>query len=744
MLGLLPAARRVRSHSGIAVASVLAVTQRIELPLVALWLALAGGLAAITSQVADWYVMTDELLYERLAISIASLSSPLPYIHGELIGNVNQLYPLLLAPLFHDRLVPPALHDAHVLNAFVMSSVCLPTFLLARDVTGSKRLSYVVASLSVCIPWIPLSSMLMTEVAAYPAFVWAVLAVYRAAVSPRPRNDVVMVVALALATLARTQFLVLFIVVPVAFYLHELAYTQSRSPLSRVRVAGRKVVEAHRPLAGAFAVLVIAVVVLLAVGRLSSALGTYSVTAEGNILPNGMGRSLLEHLAPLGLGLGILPFVLGVAWLFATFVRPRAREEHAFAVISIVTFAALLVEVTSYDLRFGQGRLHDRYLFYVVPLVLISFAAMLRSELRPQGSLLVSAGLLAFAFSFVPVVRYEKFNVDSPVAVLNGSLLDAGGSVNGARVLLVLALLVFILLFLLGKIFLRRAQLVFVVVLLGGVLISAETGLAFDRLLTVDGTSGRPITLDQGVVFDWIDRKVGPGTRVTMVPYPFLYGNYWENVAYWWNVEFWNGSVQRAAVYEGAFTGTPETFPTTELTFDRATGRANVSPSRYAVQGIAETRFRLAGTDLGEDRGVALIAADKPWRAEWVAYDLYRDGWTIPKVVGRIRVFAPPGQTAPTRRFLTISVRAPDDVPPRPFRIVSNTSNWAADAGEQPMSQQISVCVPARGFADVQIHASRYSPIYGDPRSERSFVSYARSGGVLVTGIALADETGPC
>jgi hypothetical protein len=44
----------------------------------------------------------------------------------------------------------------------------------------------------------------------------------------------------------------------------------------------------------------------------------------------------------------------------------------------------------------------------------------------------------------------------------------------------------------------------------------------------------------------------------------------------------------------------------------------------------------------------------------------------------------------------------------------------------------------------VQVHAPRYSPIYGDPRSEASFVSYARSGGVLVTGIALADETRPC
>ncbi len=738
-----PAARELPQRDGV-IAAAITGARRIELPLVALWFALAGGLAILTSQVADWYVMTDELLYERLAISIGNLGSPLPQIHGELIGNVNQLYPLLLAPLFHDRLVPPALLDAHVLNAIVMSSACLPTFLLARAVTESRRLPYLVAALSVCIPWIPLSSMLMTEVVAYPAFVWAMLAVYRAAASPRWQNDVVMIVALGVATLARTQFLILFLVVPLAFYLHELAFTAAPSRLSRIRVAGRRLVDLHRPLAIAYAALVVAAVVLLALGRLSSALGTYSVTAEGNILPSGMGRSLLEHLAPLGLGLGILPFVLGVAWLFANFVRPRTREQHAFAAIAVVTFAALLVEVTSYDLRFGQGRLHDRYLFYVVPLVLIAFAAALRAERRPHWSLYISATLMASAFSVVPVVRYDKFNVDSPVAALNDALLDAGGSVDGARVLLGLATIVLLLLFLLAAVFLRRAQLAVAVLVFAVVAVSSETALVFNRLLTVDGTSGRPITLEQGHVFDWIDRKVGPEAKVTMVPYPFLYGNYWENVAYWWNVEFWNASVQRAATYEQAFTGTPETFPVTALTFDRTTGRANVSTSGYAVQAIAETRFRLAGSELGQDRGVALIAVDRPWRAAWLGFDLYRDGWTVPKAVGKIRVFAAPGQTEPTMRFLTISVRGPTDVPPRPFRVESNTSNWAAEAGEQPTSKQISVCVPARGFADVQVHAPRYSPIYGDPRSEASFVSYARSGGVLVTGIALADETGPC
>jgi hypothetical protein len=197
-------------------------------------------------------------------------------------------------------------------------------------------------------------------------------------------------------------------------------------------------------------------------------------------------------------------------------------------------------------------------------------------------------------------------------------------------------------------------------------------------------------------------------------------------------------------VYEDAFTGTPETFPTVPLDVDRRTGRVNASPSDYVVQGIAETRFRLSGKLLDEDRGAALIRARRPWRADWLAFGLYRDGWTIPKVTGTIRVFSTPGQTEPQRRYLTISVRGPQDVPPRPFRFLSNADDWRGETNADGTSRQISVCVPPGGYGDVSVDAPRYSPIYGDPRAEASFVSYARSGGVLVTGIALADETGAC
>jgi len=718
--------------------------RRYEIGAAGLWLVLATVLAGLTSQVADWYVMTDELLYERLAISIAHLHSPLPHIHGELIGNVNQLYPLLLAPLFHNTLVPSGVHDAHVLNGFVMSSAAVPAFLLARRVTESARLSYVVAALSVCIPWIALSSFLMTEVVAYPVFVWTALALHDALVSRRARYDVVALVALGVAILARTQFAVLLVALPFALLIHELAFAPRVSLRRRVVAAGREVVARHRVLAVAYVCLVLAALALLVAGRLSSALGTYSTTAEGNLFPHGMAHSLVEHLAPIGLGMGILPFVVGIAWLGTALVRSRDRAQHAFAALSIVAVVALLFEVTSYDLRFGQGRMHDRYLFYVVPLVLVAFAAAVRDRNWSRWPLFVSVGLLAMAFAYLPVIRYDKFNVDSPVAFLNGPLLDVGGSVNGARLVLAFATIVLGLVLVLATVVLGRRRTAVVLLGIAALAMPVEAGLAFNRLFTADGTSGRPLTVDQSVVFDWIDRKLGPGAKVTMIPYPLLYGTYWGNTAYWWNVEFWNASIQRAAVYEGAFTGTPHTFPTTSLSFDGTSGRANVSPSEYVAQATAETRFALAGNVVDDDRGLALVRTEMPWRAEWLVLGLYRDGWTVPKVVGRIRVFAAPGQTSPTMRFLTVSVRGPQGQPPRDFQLLSNASDWRASAGVQPASKQLPVCVPAHGFADVRVSAPRYSPIYGDPRSDASFSSYARSGGVLVTGIALADETRPC
>ena len=422
----------------------------------------------------------------------------------------------------------------------------------------------------------------MTESLAYPVFLWAVLALHTAATAPSRRNDIVLLIAVAAAILARTQFAVLLVIIPLALLLD--------------RFSVRLLLRQHRVLAVAYTALALVVVVLLTAGQLSRALGTYSVTAEGNLAPSGMPRSLLEHLGPIALGIGIVPFVLGGAWLVIALLRERTRAQHAFASIAIVTFVALLLEVTSYDLRFGAGRLHDRYLFYVVPLILVAFVAMLRESTWPRWAIAATGALVALAFAFMPVVSYQKFNVDSPVALLNEPLLDLAGSAHGAQLLLGLGTIVLTVLLASRR---RVAVVLAAVAVLAG---PTETVGAFGRLFRHDGTSGRPLTLDQSVVFDWIDRRLGHDAEVTMIPYPILFGTYWENVSYWWNVEFWNASIRHAAVYEDAFTGTPETFPTTSLGIDRRTGRMNASPSRFLVRGVAETRFHIAGRVLDQDR----------------------------------------------------------------------------------------------------------------------------------------------
>ena len=139
-------------------------------PAIALWLMFGVALAWITSRVADWFVMTDELLYERLALSVTRLHTPLPRVHDVGIANLNQLYSLVLAPVFATGTVAEGLHRAHVLNAFLITSAAIPAYVLALRVTRSVWASALAAALTVAVPWMVLASFLLTGTVAYPAF----------------------------------------------------------------------------------------------------------------------------------------------------------------------------------------------------------------------------------------------------------------------------------------------------------------------------------------------------------------------------------------------------------------------------------------------------------------------------------------------------------------------------------------------------------------------------------------------
>jgi hypothetical protein len=727
---------------------VLAGVLRLGLPLIVLWLALGRALAAVTGRVTDWFVMTDELLYERLAISIARTGSPLPRVHGVLIPNVNQLYPLLIAPAYRHGYVPTSLHDAHVLNAYLMTSTAIPAYLLTRRVTGRRAVAYAVAAVTVTVPWIVFASFLLTEVAAYPVFLWTILALQRATSTPRLRNDVLALAALALATLARTQLLVLAVILPVAVVAHELAFadrTEGQTRWEWLRASCRSLAARRRLLTVVYGVALVISVGLAATGRLSSSVGTYAQAVDTNPFPSGFLPSFAEHLAALSLAFAVLPFLVATAWLLAASFRPATPELHAFAVVGGLTVLVLSLEVTSFDLRFGGAVVRDRYLFYIVPIVLVALACALLDRRWPRWSLMLPTAILVYGFWRSQFPRYQKLNIDTPISTLDDELVHIARSLNGARVLLVVATIVLAVLFVQASVLLPRAALATFLAAIVCLALPAETVYAFVRLFRIDGTAGRPLTVQQGGVFDWVDRTLQT-TRadVTAIPFAVDPADYYSGVGFWWDMEFWNATVDRAAYLPGEFYWTPSTFPKLVLRFDPTTGLANISPTRYTTEADNETRFRISGPALTDTRGVLLIQNAMPWRTDWLSFGLYDDGWTKPHAMARIRIFSEPTQTTPVIRYLTLGVATLPGFAHEPFHLTSNRANvhGLAHAGDRVL-EQVTVCVPPHGFSEAHLTTPDAGEIgYGDPRSATTS-AIPRRGGVLLTEIAVANEIGP-
>jgi hypothetical protein len=691
-------------------------------PAFAIWAAAATALAIPARRVVDWFWMTDELLYERLAFSVVHTGSPLPSLHGQRVPVTNFLYPLILSSVAGDHLVPSFLTRAHTLNAILMTSAAVPAYLVAASILRTRPAAYAAAALTVLVPWMIFASFLLTEAVAYPAFLWAVYLVQRTVARPSTTADMLALGGLLLALLSRTQLVVLFAAAPLAVVLHERS----------VRVAARR----HRLLAAATAVAALAVVAVVAAGRGPGLLGSYRDTAGGSWFSVEMVRAATQHAAALALGIGLLPAIVGAAWLAA-----RAVKREALPLVSTLAIVLVLVEVTSFDVRFGHGVTHDRYLFYLAPLLLTGFLGALEDTRAPRWSLAAPLAIVLAGLASAKLPVFEKLNVETPVSTLDGYLVRAGHGVDGARETLIACALLLLVVLALSRAVLPRTAVLVVFAAATALFLTGETTYAFKRLFIVNGTAGRPITVTQGSVYNWVDRVVGPTEEVTMIPYAQISADYWATTAFWWDLEFWNRSVTRAAYPGNRFAEQQATFPKLYLTFDPHTGHANTSPTRYVAESDHETRFRVSGATLTVQRDVRLIDASRPWRLDWMTFGLDDDGFTVPGRRAAIRVFPAPNQQGPLRRYVTVQVLAHSE--PQSAELWSDTGSVRARVGSEANTAQINVCVPARGHGTVFVRPIGVARVYGD-LGVRAGIYQSRVRGPQIVRISLADETSPC
>ena len=614
-------------------------------PLVAIVLGGAYLAATYALQATQWSVMTDELQTLRLAVSVAGTGSPVPRIHGEYYGSLGQLYPLLISPFFAFLSVPAAVTAAHGLNALLLASAGVPAYLLGRDVAGSRAAGWVAAALTVFVPWLVLSTTLLTENAGYPAFAWATWLCYRAVVTPSMGRDAAAMAGCALAFFARTQLFVLAVAFPIAALAHEIGLAGA------LRAGVRRALVRHRLLAGAVAAVAVAGGAAVAAGSsLEFVFGSYGQAAHGNPLPPGIWRAAAVHLDYVVVGAGIVPFLIAFAWAVVALIPPTRPEAHAFALLFFVLVPLLTLEAASFDLRFSPGAfVQDRYLCYLVPLAAVG-AAVAALERRHRG---LRAGLvLAGGIVFVWIAGFASYGGTtlfwaSPAAAFQRSLLGAASALDlslGAlvRVAAAVSAVAFAAL-------IWRAPARLTLVLVGVVAAgfgATEAAYVADRVALPVVT--RPITI-QGARRDWVDAAVPSASSVALLPNPALAPEYW------WDTEFWNRSVDRMLTLDRAPRPTP--FPTQRLTVDASTGRIRGGDGRALIVLAAnETRVGFAGTRVVATTGpVTLVRVQRPYRALWVTRNTSPDGWSLPRKPVQIRLY--PG-SRPGRRRVVLTLSA--------------------------------------------------------------------------------------
>jgi hypothetical protein len=222
------------------------------------------------------------------------------------------------------------------------------------------------------------------------------------------------------ATAARIQLIVLLPAALTAVLLVAAA-GKGRGPAHRLAQA----VKAHRLLFGVAGGAVLAAAIRgLAGGDVSSAFGRYSnVWQVGLPDPDHVLLLALHHVAGLDLAVGVIPFAGALVAAFGFVIAGFPRRYLAFAAVGTSFTAWLIVEVAvDADLfeRPGAGipTIHERFLIYAVPLLIVAAVASVRSR-RSSRLVYVAAGLAAVLPALIPFDTYvHRGNVVDTFALL--------------------------------------------------------------------------------------------------------------------------------------------------------------------------------------------------------------------------------------------------------------------------------------------------------------------------------------
>jgi hypothetical protein len=379
---------------------------------------------------APW-ILPDELLYSQLARSIAS--SGQFTVRGEHFSafTYGPLYPLLIAPayaLFHD--LREAYFAAKVINCALFSLAGLPAYSLARKFVNSNA-ALVFAGMALAVPSGIYTTTLMTESAAYPAFLLAVLAMVKVVQEASWRAFAFAFGAIALAACVRGQMIILVPALITSMILMRLLNRRWHlEPSSRHRLV---------PLA---------VVPLGAIGlaMLGTQFGRHGTSLLGRnfdaFRPLAIPRWFIYHLAEADLYTGIVPLTVFLL-LAGSALLGRARDAQPLVIVTVAISSCMFALVATFATQPKPlPVVFDRYTFYVAPLFFLALVIFVDRRLtwshRRALPVIALSAALPLLLPYTSLLRGPVWGASSAsVGLAPWGIITLGRSVEAAMVLLI-------------------------------------------------------------------------------------------------------------------------------------------------------------------------------------------------------------------------------------------------------------------------------------------------------------------
>ncbi len=670
------------------------------------------------------WLFGDELEFTQLGRSIAATGHPAE--RGTPHG-ADSIYAYLTSLLWHIHNVGAAYSAIKYADVLIMVAVVFPTYFLARMIVGKTAALFAAAGAG-AIPSLAYSSYIVEEPIAYPYAALCFFLIAKACVKRSRRWVVGAIVFSAFAPVVRTQLAI----VPACLVLTFLFVLWSSDAARRWRSTW------------SLGDWIGAIVLVFGAIFLITGIGSHQSNEIQRVTRAYKHREIVEGdwaAATLALGIGVLPFIAGLAALFRAKGEPRTLEVRIFrsvATAGIVVFALYTAIKAAYLSTAFATRVEERNLIYIAPLLFIG-TALVFSRRRVNWFGLAAAGaytlyLVSYALYHVTQYPYQMgvqlYSDALGFAIVQQANRDIGWTPGFVRVLLVV-MFVISMLVLVAPVLLRgRARIVAAITAIAAV---GVIGWSFTGELAASaGTNS--IARQAGATlkrpFTWVDDATGGASTLYL-------GQEEIDQNPEWLVEFWNRSITRVSSLDGTLGGPGlaggPNFTRTGVLYQGNDIQAGAWRNAYAVedlpcihlagQPVASHPYRAGGLVLRWQ----LVRLDQPDRMISDCMGIYPDGWTSASDSFYYRYSGPAG-------WLRIGYSRPENypIPPSPVQITLGTMKIV---DQQPALVHVTktlngtignlqnkvlwLRVPAGGFVVHVVAAKKFVPDDYDHRGDK-------------------------